>query len=348
MQIFDKNNDDSDIYILKNEIVSITYAQGITASLTNVDGNTISLGCLQCHNKRCCFFSKEEIEVSDLSDFPFDYVRNVCPVDALQADLNTGKISIENDKCLKCGLCAKRCPVGALFFDQKGNLKINFSTDNLIKTKKTASSINLQKSQIQRLLHVKRNGTVINESENLFKEIYEKLNNIDSKKHDLIGRNLLIGLSCYSGKRRIGDVYTRMDAVYQTLAGTFGAVEVEFGKDTLDASRAILDDVATLKVRYQIDKELNHPLVICLQLPNARQGYWQVIKDVKTVENIEIQTLSIGAMMVLLWNNCSVKLDECLYYIDFDNKSLRGAIEKQVGRPIKINDKYLGILEPSK
>ena len=41
-------------------------------------------------------------------------------------------------------------------------------------------------------------------------------------------------------------------------------------------------------------------LVICLQLPNARQGYWQVVKDVNAVEKIPIRTLTIGALLLFL------------------------------------------------
>ena len=40
-------------------------------------------------------------------------------------------------------------------------------------------------------------------------------------------------------------------------------------------------------------------VVVCLQLPNARQGYWQVVKDIFAVENIQINTIIIGALLIL-------------------------------------------------
>ncbi len=148
--------------------------------------------------------------------------------------------------------------------------------------------------------------------------------------------------------RRIGDVYTRMDAVYSSADGSFGAVEIEFGKETLDASRGILDDIAVLFTRYGIGKDENIPLVICLSLPNVRQGYWQVVKDIKNVEEINIGTLTIGALFLLNWNGCLLMPDDVTYYLDYDNMNLRNVIAWQIGREPKISEKHLGILEPVK
>ena len=186
------------------------------------------------------------------------------------------------------------------------------------------------------------------ESDELMQDIYEKLTNLRPQFHNTVGRNLLISLGCNSAMRRIGDVYTRMDAVYSSLDGCFGAVEVEFGRDTLDASRGILDDIAVLYTRYGIDKDENLPLVICLQLPNARQGYWQVVKDIKNVEDIPIATITIGAMLLLNWNGCLLIPDDVTYHLDYDNMDLRSVVSWQLKRPIRISKKFLGILEPQK
>ena len=140
-----------------------------------------------------------------------------------------------------------------------------------------------------------------------------------------------------------------MDAIYSSSGGSFGAVEIEFGRDTLDASRGILDDIAVLNTRYGIKKQNNRPLVICLQLPNIRQGYWQVIRDVKIVEGIKIETITIGALMYLLWNGCIFKPEDDQYYIDYDNMDLRRILCTQTKcKDISISKKKLGIMEPMK
>ena len=40
----------------------------------------------------------------------------VCPVEAIFWNDQENKISIDNDKCINCGVCEKACPVGAIRF----------------------------------------------------------------------------------------------------------------------------------------------------------------------------------------------------------------------------------------
>lgn len=348
MQIFKKEKVKKDLLLLDCTPISLEFKQGEPAILIDKLGKKHNFGCLNCINKNCCFFKENEIKTDNLIDFPFDMNMNVCPVDALKIDEFDQSIIIDNTKCIKCGLCALRCPVGAIYFDSNGLLNVNQNKDELISKPCNADSIEEQNCIQNFLLSIERKGQILKESDKIFDEIYFKINKLDSKYYDLIGRNLLIGLLHSAGKRRTGDVYTRMDGVYQTCSKIFGAVEVEFGSDTLDASRAILDDIATLNVRYHIDKMNNRPLIICLSLPNARQGYWQVIKDIAIIESIKIKTLSIGAILLLLWNCISINLEADEFYIDFDNKTLRKTIEILLNRKINVSEKHLGIFEPLK
>lgn len=348
MQIFKKEQNNGRLFFLKSKVKNIEFSQGGPAILTSENGYKFPAGCLNCQNKRCCFYNKNEVETSSLRDFPFDKNVTVCPVDALKIDRESNSLIIDSQKCAKCGLCVRRCPVGALYFDEKGEIKLSDTQNEVRSVLIDEESVLRHSKMIEEILSVNRGGCILRESDEVFEKIYHKLERIEPKSCDLIGRNLLIGLGYNTGKRRIGDVYTRMDAVYQTKSSKIGAVEIEFGRDTLDASRAILDDIATMSMRYQIRKDENFPLVVCLQLPNARQGYWQVIKDISIVESIKIQTLSIGAMMVLIWNFKEAKLDDLFYYIDFDNKSLRNIIENSLGRTIDVSEKMMGIFEPAK
>ena len=125
-------------------------------------------------------------------------------------------------------------------------------------------------------------------------------------------------------------------------------MEIEFGRDTLEASRGILDDVAVLESRFDIKKEDNTPLVICLSLPNKRQGYFQVVKDVQRVLKMRIQTITLGALLVLLWNGKVADFFTISFYADFDDMSIRDDVEKILGRSVNISNRYLGIFEPEK
>lgn len=347
MRIFSATVNRNNISVLRDIPTSIEYRSGMPAIAHFSDGKSTSLGCISCINPQCMRFTLQEIMCDEVENFPNDQRVNTCAVDALCWDYESNIPTIDTEKCINCGVCMRRCPVGAIYYD--GAIKVyKIITNKQVCGVADNTTINLQTQQIETLNHAVRSGVLIAETDALLESIYKKLANVRSNYHNPIARNLLISLGCKSAMRRIGDVYTRMDAVYSAPDGSFGAVEVEFGRDTLEASRGILDDIAVLFRRYGIEKNINLPLIICLQLPNVRQGYWQVIKDVNTVEKIAVGTLTIGAMILLNWNGCLLMPNDVTYYLDYDNMDLRSVISRQINRELKISDKLLGILEPIK
>lgn len=96
------------------------------------------------------------------------------------------------------------------------------------------------------------------------------------------------------------------------------------------------------------DKNQETPLVICLQLPNARQGYWQVVKDIHNVEKVKINTVSIGALLLLLWNNVELDMAESPFYADYDRMEIRTKLEYILDEEFDLPIRDLGILEPVK
>lgn len=350
MRVFKEGTNRQNLSILKELPFALEIHQGVPGTAHFRNGDECHIGCLGCMNPRCMFFSELEIECHQVDGFPNDKSVNACPVEAIVWDSAASTPVVDSRKCINCGICVSRCPVGALFFSNRGKVMVNASQESNIERRKAdlaTQAIHL--SQIEKLIKVPRAGVSLNASDRLFESIYDKLFHLKNNYHNAVGRNLLIALGCKCAMRRIGDVYTRMDAIYSSPAGSFGAVEIEFGRDTLDASRGILDDIAVLNTRYGVHKHNNKALVICLQLPNARQGYWQVVRDVKIVEGIKIETITVGALMFLLWNGCIFEPEDDRYYIDYDNMDLRHIICVQVDcYDIPISDKALGIMEPMK
>ena len=347
MQIFSEQKIRNKISVLKETPVNIEYIPNNKNVAYFKDGTKCSLSCLNCKNPSCMKYLESEILFKDVSAFSSDININVCPVNAIKWNFEKECPEVEQDKCMKCGLCMKRCPVGAIYCDD--SVKVNTEKSSMQEIVFPDDTKELtQKEQIEEMYTIPKRGTLFIETEYLLNEIYEKLSNIRHEAHNIIVRNILLGLGCSCAIRRIGDVYTRMDAIYKSGDSSLGALEIEFGKDTLDASRGILDDIAVLNTRYNIEKEDNNPLVVCLQLPNARQGYWQVVKDIKIVENIKINTISIGALLILLWNNRILNLYTNPFYADFDNMSIKKYVEDILGRKIQLIDSSIGIFEPIK
>lgn len=350
MRVFKERPNRQVLSILTKMPFAIEIHQGIPGTAYFRNGNECHIGCLGCTNPRCMYFSDDEIECDFVEGFPNDKSNNACPVEALSWDDSSATPVIDSGKCINCGVCVSRCPVGALFFSDKGKLEINTATAEYVENRRldtTTQSLHL--CQIEQLVKTPRAGISLNASDRLFESIYDNLFSLKSIYHNAVVRSLLIALGCKCSIRRIGDVYTRMDAIYSSPAGSFGAVEIEFGRDTLDASRGILDDIAVLNTRYGVHKHDNKALVICLQLPNARQGYWQVVRDIKIIEKIKIGTITIGALMFLVWNGCILEPENDRYYIDYDNMDLRHILCIQVDCDnIPLSNKKLGIVEPMK
>jgi ferredoxin len=347
MQVFKEITNRNRICVLPEIPTGIRYIHAAPAKAQFADKTDCASTCLGCVNPRCMYFSENEVCCDTVAGFPHNKSLSACPMDAMKWNACTDSPAIDATKCIRCGICISRCPVGALYFDSKVNVSLDSSAkQNYYRVDKRSVEAHLK--QVEKLEHVGKKGVMIAESDVLLNEIYNRLSDVRNNYHNLIGRNLLIALGCKCSMRRIGDVYTRMDAIYSSRAGTFGAVEIEFGRDMLDASRGVLDDIAVLYTRYRIHKDTNKALVVCLHLPNARQGYWQVVKDVMSVENIKISTVTIGALMLLVWNGKLFYPEDDSYYVDYDNMSIRKAITKQVGRTIDLSNNELGILEPLK
>jgi Fe-S-cluster-containing hydrogenase component 2 len=347
MQIFRENVSRKRLLVFNTIPDSITFHDKGPAEMIFSNGDKCSTACIGCKSPSCMYYDDSEIECRNLPDFPNDKSTEVCPVGAIKWDTSTETPKIDDGNCLHCGLCIKRCPVGALYYD--GNVKVVSKKSKYQEmVAATHDNFEQQKQQLDTISSLDRNGCFIHETDALLTSIYEKLASLKSIYHNIVVRNLFIGLDCNCAMRRIGDVYTRMDAVYLSKRNSFGAVEVEFGKDTLDASRGILDDIAVLNTRYGIPKSDNRAVVVSLQLPNARQGYWQVVKDIFNVESIQINTITIGALLILLWNNEHFDPVDFSYYVDYDNMDIRSILERHLGRRINLSDKLLGILEPIK
>lgn len=350
MRIFKEGSLRKRLSVLTETPVALEISQSVPGTVYFQNGEKGYVGCLGCTDPRCMFFSESEIECNQVEGFPNDKTRYACPVNAIIWNASKSAPVVDTQKCIHCGICVNRCPVGALYFNNRGIVLVNTEKSNYIEDREPDTEVlSVHLHQINQLLTVPRIGVPLHVSDRLFERIYDKLLHINNSFHNTVGRNLLIELGCKCSMRRIGDVYTRMDAIYTSAAGSFGAIEIEFGKDTLDASRGILDDIAVLHTRYGISKHDNCALVICLQLPNARQGYWQVVRDIKSVEGIQIGTITIGALMILLWNGCILEPEDGRYYIDYDNMDLRQILCNQIPcKTIILSDKKLGILEPIK
>lgn len=317
--------------------------------IETVSGTCAESGCIDCFEKRCIKLGKQD---KVLQNFPSDTSEEVCPVSAIFWNLDSSKIEIDSEKCIKCGLCAARCPVGAIYLNNRGEMEIAQRSQSFTSKKEnTEENRVLQKRQIDTLLAGNREskplGCFANES--FLPTVIKKIEGTSHAQQNIFIRNILISLGNNCEIKRVGEPYTRMDAVYRNPEnGSFGSVEIEFGKDALKVSRRTLDDVATIFSRFGISKEEQTPLAVFLLMPNARQEFWQVVKDIKKVTNIEVQTLTVAFLLLLLWNNIPLEIGNRSFYLDTEKMDLAPFLEEIMGRSLNPEMLNLGFFGPVK
>lgn len=229
--------------------------------------------CIRCTNPRCQYYSDDELHPIDkrFTPFPIDRDPTVCLTGALSWEKGNATPIINAEKCILCGVCISRCPVGAIFFSEEG-AKVSSEDNMFVKFERGIQSDKKHKIQVERLNDIQKYGCMLPETEEKFVSIYKKILEEAHKSYqfpNLLTRNLInaIGNRCYI--RRRGDVYLRTDGLLESTS-RIGVTEVEFQSDVMGSPRSILDDIAVLSSRYGISKEELFPLIVSLEFPNMR------------------------------------------------------------------------------
>lgn len=323
------------------------------ASIVFSDGRMSFGSCVRCTNPPCMEYAPNDLKLPIFEDFPSDQNNLVCPTLAISWEAEMESPAIDEESCIMCGICVSRCPLRAIYFE--GDMpRINDIPNEHFLPSNMLSDSEITQKTWNKFNEVSEVGFYQLESDLLLKTFREKFQDIAEEQStqfpNHLARNLLIALGIGSAMRRRGDTSIRMDLILGAPGVNFGTGEVEFGSGILDAPRDILDDIAVLISRYEISKDEIVPLIVCLDFPNLRSEYWQFIKDVKNVLDMKINSVTIGALVVMLWNRVSLSIkngDEL--YLDIDSPTLKPKLEKILGRQLKIKgDGYPGLLVSAK
>jgi Fe-S-cluster-containing hydrogenase component 2 len=315
----------------------------------STDDDVFYSACINCHQPRCLYYYEDEYTCNSFDNFAERQDDRVCAFDAITWDNDKQAITIEYDACIGCGICANRCPFGALYMDE-GKMAINL--DRSEKPFEVSYSIEYapkyQEECIDRIRDLTVDYTEDQRALDRVKYVYQRLNEVRASHEAalLLCRNLMIEVGTQCALRRTGVSSTRMDAVY-TSDSVSGAIEIEFQSDSLSVARNLLDDVAMMQTRIGLPMESNTPLAICAAIPNTRQGYYQVCDDIYNILGLRVRTLTIAALLILVWNGVELNLDNDRFRLGFRDTSIREDVEALLGYRLRGND-YAGFLEPIK
>ena len=333
--------------------VVIKCAEGSPAQIQLKSGITIQSTCLGCIDQPCMRFSESELKLGGVfKDFPADQDAEVCATKAISWDDDKKKPVIDNQSCILCGVCMNRCPAKAIFY-KDGMLSVAAGSSEYFMDAKSAPEMLLAEKTQKALAVTESIGGLININKDALEESYRRLievaKTMSPQFPNLLSRNLMNCIGLKSAIRRRGDVYSRTDLVFYH-GQKCGLCEVEFFQTVmLETPRSILDDMAVYISRYQQKKDQISPLIIGLELPNQRSEFWQVIADIKKVQNIQISTLTIGAMFMLVWAQKTITSEaESLPYGDSSNYSIKMGVDHLLGNVYQCSSASYSYFEAGK
>lgn len=267
------------------------------------EGKEFDSVCINCHDLPCLKFSSEELIPIGIKGFPYNHADTVCPWDAINISVN-GFPAIDLEKCTACGICLARCPMQAIFINKQCIAEISRNKNKYLIAEKDVDDSSKHKKLIR---YLKERGHQYSIEKFPKKFIGSILENIIIARfgnvyfENILIRNLLIALGVSSFIRATGDTNIRMDIMFN-VENTIGFGEVDFNEVSLiDSPRSVLESYAVLHSRYGIPKEKLMPIVVCLNFPNKRSDYYEVIMDIDKVLQVKMKTIPVGALLYLLW-----------------------------------------------
>ena len=329
--------------------VALDVAQGKPGVLRFSDGSSSPTTCLRCPDAPCMSFRDDEVVSASLPAFPADRNPSVCPSGAIARE-NGGSPSIDSAACMLCGVCASRCPAGAIRMIPHAVID-DTARPAFPETDDGASA----DAALVAVSSAPRSGEFLSESDAIADELRARMlaawSRVGDRFPNHLARNLLIAAGCGAAMRRKGDVFARMDIVLGHPWPDFGCAEAEFGDEAvLDAPRDLLDDIAVSIGRHGRNPLSLEAIVITDVLPNWRSEYWRIIQDVRNVLGVKIGTVTVLALCLLVWRGRKMsELPPGIFHVDIDTPSYRETVlEPLLGRKLRISLKPRPSVEVAK
>lgn len=322
--------------------IGIHFSSGQQTSIQFDNGKFASASCLRCHDTPCATFSNDDLIPSNFDRFPADRNLDVCAAGAISKPDGGGTPAIDGERCILCGVCSSRCPVGAIRLVAGLGAVIDDAPNDAFQEITTPDQLKIL-SDRQSFEGLPSDGSQLIESDAIVDEIFGRLQRAWTRMGDrfpnMLARNLLIGTGLGATAGRKGNNHMRMDLILSPPGLDHGVAEVEFGQEAvLDAPRDMMDALAVLVSRYGWTLEATTAIIISDVLPNRRSEYWHIIQDIANVFGVQIGTVTIFSLMLYNWNRWSLDLtDGQLFYADRDTDSYRSEVlEIVIGRALHL------------
>lgn len=329
----------------RSAVTDLDFAIGASPVVVHLaDGSSGRGTCLGCHDTPCILLGvSDSILPEAITEFPGDPARDVCPTGAILWD-DTAHAPAISKACVGCGLCVVRCPYGAVSISAKGAARIESTDPDRLTVPPKDSSIGSSQHPTPR-----RSGRLGPTYPKLVERLPETVTALTDGDRSQFVRNLMLACGVACRVRRRGDTNVRMDGVLGLADGRIGVLEIELSSAPLESPRALLEDIAVLHSRYSLQVETIDPVSVVLALPNARSEYYQVISDIEKVLGIRCRTVTIGAILAVLWHfQTFVAFRDDLFTTSPGTTDLAPPIRKLVSAEIPVVEPYPRSFRPAK
>ena len=250
--------------------------------------------CLRCPSKPCY----KHHDLANSSSL------NLCPVNAIQPDRENGYMQIGKD-CVGCGLCAIRCPVGAIFRSEQ---TYSISPASTLKSIEEVEPNEFIK-WIREAGHACQTDDRVRAI--FLKESMDNCRSLYSNQFYPLIQSLFqsIGISAVLSNQ--GDTSNRIDLVLPDPAGngTFDGdpIPVEIKShtevETINAKsiqQALENKLVVTRLADRRQMSPTSSLVVGYDYPADRTGITELIRDIELAYSIRIGLISLKRLFELL------------------------------------------------
>lgn len=253
--------------------------------------------CVNCSEKPCYQFSKEEFIVERFLEYPKDTDTSICPTNAI-LNLEEEGIRINQESCISCGLCFFRCPVGGIKLnEQSGKFIPKEPTSDVLRKQFDGTKNSFPKELI-------KDTSGINEEQLLavFLAGTEQLTRFNSVTSEKFVRNILIICRINAIASARGNNHIRFGVLGNLKEKGIAVFEIDLSsKDTLSLNRRLLQGTAMFaSSRHGYSINEIHTVAILGEMPRKRSDFYEVIGDISSVLEVKIQAIPVIVLLTYL------------------------------------------------
>lgn len=275
-------------------VQEVAYSPLGRTTIKLIDGRSGFGSCLGCGTPVCLELAAGELALEgDLESYPGDPSRDVCPSRAISWSADGAAVEVSEDECIGCGICVSRCPYGAISLTKGAVARVEYTDPDGLVISGASSGAHPRP---------RRTGLIAKPNAHAAALLPDAVAKLPDARAQTLVRNLLNAVGLRARVKRRGDTNMRIDAVGVSKSGRAFVAEIELTAAVLESPRALLEDVAILHSRYGFSVAEVDPVSVILALPNVRSEYYQVIRDIDAVLGIKCRTITVGALVVLLWS----------------------------------------------